>query len=158
MQFLISQVPFDRSSFFILFMKLRRTELPFLIIRLLQYMLRNVFANVSFNVYKVSNWLISYGARQGRILSPLLFNAYVSEIIEYALLKCVRCRLRGVSYDMICYLSVSKAGLQILLDYVSGQLREVRLKHEVSIFCYIVFMKNKFSYIILPQFGYVATL
>ena len=54
----------------------------------------------------------------------------------------------GELYDMISYTddigfsSPSKAGLQILMDYVSNQLREVRLKLEVAKFCYIVFQEK----------------
>ena len=77
----------DRSNFDILFMKLRESELPIMIIRLLEYTLRNAFVNVSFNGCKGSVWLIGNGARQGGILSPLLFNFYINYIIESVLQK-----------------------------------------------------------------------
>ena len=78
---------FDRINFDILFMKLRETELPTMIIRLLEYMLRNDFVNVSFNGCKVSDWLIDNGARQGRNFSPLMFNFYIYYLIETVLQK-----------------------------------------------------------------------
>ena len=83
-------------------MHLCETELPTMIIRLMEYMLRNEFVDVSFNGCKGSDWLIGNGAHQGGILSPLLFNFYINEIFESVFQKSVECRLCGMSYNMIC--------------------------------------------------------
>ena len=72
---------FDGINFDILFMNLRKTELPTSIIRLFEYMLRNAFVSISFNGYKGSDLLVGNGAGHGAILSPLLFSFYTNEII-----------------------------------------------------------------------------
>ena len=74
-------------------MKFRETEIPNLIISLLEYLIRNAFVIFSFNGCKGSNWLTGNGARQGGNLSPSLFKLYINEINENILQKSVGCRL-----------------------------------------------------------------
>ena len=71
---------FNRINFDIIFMMLHETELPNMIIRSLEYMLRNAFVNVSFKGCKGNDWLIGNGACQGGSLSPLLFIFYENDI------------------------------------------------------------------------------
>ena len=76
---------------YILFMKLRETELPTMNIRLLEYMIVNAFVNISFIGCKESDWLICNSARQVGILSPLSFNFHINGINESILQKSVGC-------------------------------------------------------------------
>ena len=147
---------FDRINFDILVNKLHKTDLPSMIVGLLEYMLRNTFVNVSFNGCGGNDWQVGNGARQGGILSPMLFNFYINEVIEMVLLKPVGCRLSGMSFNIICYaddivlLSPFKVGLRILLDTVSTKLNEICLKLNIAKCSYMVFRRNKSEYNTVP--------
>ena len=69
---------FDRMNFNILIAKLKKTLLPMQLVNLLDFMLRNSFASLNYNGFKGGDWLIGNGARQGGILSPLLFSFYLN--------------------------------------------------------------------------------
>ena len=65
---------FDQINFDVMISKLKKAQVPLLIIKLLSFMFNNCFLNVYFNGAIGDEWKIGNGARQGDILSPILFN------------------------------------------------------------------------------------
>ena len=113
---------FDRVNYFKLISKLMKNKVPPAIVNILYIMYSSQKVYINFNHSNSDTWKIGNGVRQGGILSPLLFNIYVNDMLnEISSLK-VGCKL-GINNanilayaDDICILSPSARGLQILLD------------------------------------------
>ena len=78
--------------------------------------------NVLFNGCLGTDWPVGNGARQGGILSGLLFNFYINRMIREISTLPQGCVLAGSKMNIICYaddillLAPSSTGLQILLN------------------------------------------
>ena len=73
---------FDRVKFDVLVRKLSETSLPSNLVKNLEFMLRNSWVSTRFGGVSGAEWLIGNGVRQGGILSPILFNFYLNDLIE----------------------------------------------------------------------------
>ena len=122
------------------------------VVNLVEFMLRNSLASINYNGFKGRDWLIGNGARQGGILSPILFSFYINQAVETILGQTVGCRLGGMSYNIICYaddiavMAPSKIGLQTLLDSLAGLLSGICLRINVSKSCNIIFKRSRAVY------------
>ena len=74
---------FDRVYFNILISMLKDTQVYLWITELISCILKKSFVNVFFNGFNVGQWPIGNEARQGGILSPLLFIFYLIDAIEF---------------------------------------------------------------------------
>ena len=81
-KFLDLRKAFDKINHDILISKLIKRKFPSFFIKILYFMLKNQFVNVSFNGVSSLSWKAGNGLRQGGILSPVLFNIYIDEILE----------------------------------------------------------------------------
>ena len=61
---------------------LKDTQAPSSITKLVTFMLKTSVANVFFNGVNEGQWPIGNGARQGGILSLLLFNFYTNVLLK----------------------------------------------------------------------------
>ena len=104
---------------------LQKTQAPSSMIKLLSFMLNNMFVSVYFNSKNGDEWNIDSGARRGGILSPIHYNFYFKCVIERTRELNTGCKLNAESYKVIGYshdlalLPTSKTGLQLLIDDVS---------------------------------------
>ena len=125
---------FDRVNYFKLIAKLMQNNIPPSIVHLLYVMYCNQNVYVRFNNHNSSSWKIGNGVRQGGILSPLLFNIYINDILNNISSSKIGCKLgintaNVIAYaDDICILSPSSSGLQQLLNSLYLQLNELDLK------------------------------
>ena len=142
---------FDKVNHNILISKLRKTTLPVQIIDVLEFMFDNTFVNVFVSNVETEPWRLGNGTRQGGILSPLIFNFYVNDVIsEISRLK-EGCSLGGVKTNIICYaddisiLAPSASGLQKILNILHDRLSQLGLLVNVDKCAYIVFRAVKKS-------------
>ena len=124
---------FDKVNHKILIAKLIDKNVSPVLIKLLLDMYNKQFVNVIFNNIKGSSWKIGNGVRQGGILSPLLFNFYINDVLETiselgigCQLHVYRCNILGYADD-ICILSPSANGLQFLIDKFLGLISDLSL-------------------------------
>lgn len=131
--FLDMSKAFDRVNHFKLLRKLMSLGIPSYMIAILFNMYRNQNVYVTFNNCISNVWKLGNGVRQGGIISPLLFNFYIDEVLNCVTTMNVGCKL-GLKMnniqayaDDIVLLAPTASGLQILLNRVSNQLRELGL-------------------------------
>ena len=116
---------FDRIDFWYLFHRLLDFKVPELIVRFLM----NWYCSQEFvvrwsNVHS-SPFLVSNGVRQGGILSPYLFNAYMNDLSTELNALTTGCMFNDVMYNHLLYaddmvlIAPSIAALQKLLDKCS---------------------------------------
>ena len=132
-------------NFDVLISKLQKTNVPQLIRKFLGFMFNDSFVNEFFNGEIGVERKIGNGARQGDVLSQILFNFYFNDAIERTLeLKAV-CKLDAKSFNFIGYadnialLGPSKTALQLLIDNMSEFLAKINLFVNVEKISYIVF-------------------
>ena len=73
---------FDNIDHEILNDKLTKSNLPPMLVNILNVMLKNTYAHVKFDNVHGNPWRITSGTRQGGILSPLLFNFYLRSLVK----------------------------------------------------------------------------
>jgi len=73
--------PFDRVNHMALFRKLRERKLPYCVISVIQNWYSKLYSVVRWNSVFSSSFRVTCGVRQGWILSPVLFNLYVDDLI-----------------------------------------------------------------------------
>ena len=113
---------FDRINHWYLCDKLIKRGMPKLFIRLLLYWFQTQLFAVRWNNVLSLPFNVSNGVRQGGILSPHLFNAYIDELSENLNMSRIGCHLQGVCYNHLMYaddaviMAPSPKGLQKLID------------------------------------------
>ena len=119
--FLDASKAFDRVNHTTLFKQLGARGVPGYILRILIYWYKNQDMCIRWGDAYSAKFKVTNGVRQGGILSPYLFNAYVDELSE-ELKKCnVGCNQNGHLINHIMYaddlvlISPSSAGLSQLL-------------------------------------------
>ena len=111
---------FDKINVNILFDLLEKTDLNKAIVKIIRYMYENTFVNTQFNSVSSELWKTGNGARQGGIMSPLIFSFYINHILEQVSSMPMGCSLFGYKTGIICYaddillLSPSASGLQCM--------------------------------------------
>ena len=124
---------FDRVNYSKLINKLISNKVPLYLVKTIFNLHKEQEVRVSFNGIKSSKWFIRNGVRQGGILSPLLFNMYINEILEFitglgkgCMLGLERFNIVGYADD-ICIISPSKKSLINLVEVVIDMLGDLEL-------------------------------
>lgn len=94
---------FDKIRFDTLFQKLLSKGVPPLIVRLLLYMYTNSDVRVRWNSAISDTFSVSNGVRQGAVLSPLLFNAYIDDLVSDLQKEGAGCWVGSQYYGAIVY-------------------------------------------------------
>ena len=140
---------FDTIDHNILLRKMLDSDVPSSIVRIVGFMIKNSHTHVRFKNCKSSDWRVMTGCRQGGILSPLLFNIYLSDLIRKIVADCPGCELDGIKWNIIAYaddiilLAPSVTALQILLNALYDLIKKVKLKINANKSNFIVFRKDK---------------
>ena len=141
---------FDRLNNNILIEKLiTQTGLPSPIIKLIQFMSENQFVWIGFGGRRGNKWQVKNGTRQGGILSGLLFNFYVNDVLKTIRELQVGCSLQHIRMNILGYaddlilLCPSANGLQFLIDKLFIMLSHLCLKLNVEKSVYIVFRRKR---------------
>ena len=128
--------------------KLRSAGCPNSIVDVINFMGTNTTVSTVFNGFVGSDWQVGNGARQGGILSGLMFNFYINDAIKAISALPQGCKLAGTKMNIVCYaddilvLAPSARGLQILLDRLVHELEALCLKINVQKSSYIVFRRK----------------
>jgi Reverse transcriptase (RNA-dependent DNA polymerase) len=124
---------FDRINHFTLLQKLRERALPACFIRVISCWYEKLYSVVRWHCVYSREFKVCAGVRQGGILSPILFNVYVDNLIEQLSNSGYGCHI-GKSFmgcimyaDDLLLMSPSIIGMQHLLDIctVYGKLHNI---------------------------------
>ena len=66
-------------------------------------MYSNIYDNGNFNLCNSRTWLIQQGVRQRRVLSPLLFSFFITELIDKISEMKYDCLLAHLKFNILCY-------------------------------------------------------
>ena len=117
---------FDKIQYDTLFNKLLSRGISPVIVRILFHVYQNSSSQVKWNNGVSNVFNVSNGVRQGAILSPILFNIYMDELIEKLCEEGNGCWVGSQFYGVLVYaddillLSPSLTGLQRMLDTCSS--------------------------------------
>ena len=142
---------FDCVNFNILFTKLVDCDLSPFLVNILKTMFDSQYATVVFNNTKSNNWKINNGVRQGGILSPLLFNLYINNVISLIAEQQPGCSIDLYKTNIIGYaddvsvLAPSANGLQFLLDKLTSMLSDLGLVVNPKKSAYMIFRTKKYK-------------
>lgn len=123
---------FDRVNHNCLFYKLLNLSVPLCVINVLLNWYSKLFSSVRWACAHSKEFKISGGVRQGGVLSPALFCAYVDNILSS--LSKYGCRMNGTSYGSFMYaddlilLAPSVAELQRMVNVCCNELDAINLK------------------------------
>ena len=112
---------FDKVNFKMLFKKLIERKIPFIFLRLLMYIYVKQTCYVKWNTKRSSTFEVKNGVRQGAILSPTLFCAYLDVLLKTLRNSGLGCQIGGeylgaLGYaDDVILLSPSRESLQLML-------------------------------------------
>lgn len=140
---------FDKVNHSILPLKLLEAGVSKLIVNLIIDMCNNQYVNVIFEEIKSASWKIGNGVRQGGIISPLLFNFYINDILNTISEMNIGCnicyyKLNIIGYaDDIVLLFPSTRGLQTLLDKLSIMLKSICLVLNTTKSVYMIFRTKR---------------
>ena len=113
---------FDRVDLYTLFSKLRQRKICPMILRFLMKSYKNQFLRVNWNGEHSSMFSVSNGVKQGGVLSPILFNVYLDDLIQDLKSNGVGCHINGhfagcfVYADDITLIAPSSEALHSMLN------------------------------------------
>jgi hypothetical protein len=116
---------FDRLDHNILVSKLLNRSVPVCFIKVVSNWYSKITATVRWNDFFSYSFSLSAGVRQGGVLSPILFNVYLDDIINNVETSGFGCHVRSKFFGAIVYaddillISPSVAGLQGMLSICS---------------------------------------
>ncbi len=129
---------FDKVNHSKLILKLIDSNTSPVIVNILKHIYENQLVSVSFNDCSSSSWLLGNGVRQGSVISPLLFNFYINEVLEKINNLNMGCKLgirmhnaQGYADDLTL-LSPSASGLQNLLNFLFDEVGRLDLSINIK--------------------------
>ena len=141
---------FDRVNHTVLYTKLIDKNVEPMFVKMLKTMYDNQYVHVVFNNVHSPMWKVGNGVRQGGILSPLLFNIYIDDILseieksDYGcLLSHYKVNILGFADDIIL-LSPSANGIQSLIDKLDSMLSKISLLINFKKSCYMLIKCKKY--------------
>ena len=120
--FLDASKAFDLIDHWLLFKKLIDKRIPLFIIKLLVCWYSTQQMHIRWGNTTTSSFFVSNGVKQGRILSPILFNVYMDQLSVKLNASNIRADIGSVLVNHLCYaddiclISLSSAGMQQLLN------------------------------------------
>ena len=142
---------FDKINHNILITKMLDESIPPLLIKTIKSMYDQQYAHVKFGNVKSNSWKIGNGVRQGAIISPLLFNLYINDILNAiseldpgCSIGYYKTNILGYADDVVLA-SPSSKGLQVLIDKFSFMLDAICLKINANKTYYMIFKCKKYK-------------
>jgi len=130
---------FVRLDHCMLINKLRDRDLPSCLVRIISSWYSKLYSVVRWNSVYSREYKVCAGVRQGGILSPILFNVYVDNLIEELKSSSNGCFIGRTFFGCLMYaddlllLSPSVNGMQSMLDTCSvyGGLHDIVFKYNL---------------------------
>ena len=125
---------FDRINHHILFTKLMRRRLPVYVLTVIEHWFAISVTCVKWHNCLSSFFNLATGTRQGGVLSPVLFNIYLDEVIAVALRSGVGCHIGIINVAILVYaddillLAPTVSSLQLLLDICHKELDKLEME------------------------------
>ena len=139
---------FDRVNITKLLKKIYDTKIPGSIKKILKYILEHTYVKVLYGDCTGDIFLAKNGLRQGGILSTVLFNFYINEVIESVTEMDVGCKLEFDSANIIGYaddlilLAPTARALQQMLHIIGPILNNLAMKVNVEKSSWMLFRPN----------------
>jgi hypothetical protein len=151
--FLDMSKAFDKVNHYKLFMQLLDSDVPNILVKLIISMYENQNVSVMFNDISSDTWKIGNGIRQGGVLSGILFNLYINDVINAICEMIPGCSLDLYKINIIGYaddltlMAPSAKGLQLILDKLVTMINSLNLKMNERKSVYMIFrsQKSKFN-------------
>ena len=135
---------FDRVNLLTLFKKLFKRNMCPLFLRFLIHSYCNQNMRIKWNTAISCSFATSNGVKQGGVLSPLLFNVYLDELILLLREQGVGCHMNGMLVGAFCYaddvtlLALTGMALNAMLDTCTRLLMHltsylIRLRQNVCL-------------------------
>jgi len=140
---------FDQVNHNVLFRKLVKRGAPSCFVGVLMNWYNKLESSVRWNGVLSSSFRVLCGVCQGGILSPLLFNVYVDELIESLSASGCRCHIGRMFYGCIMYaddlllLSPTLTGLQSMFHVCDSYAEDHNLVFNVKKTCCAVIGKHR---------------
>jgi hypothetical protein len=139
---------FDKVNHFMLINKLCNSTVSPIIVNILKNMYEKQFVHVNFKGADGEEWLLGNGVRQGGVISPLLFNYYINDILNEIADLSVGCKLNMIRHNIQGYaddltlLAPSASGLQLLVDRLSAMLSDLCLTLNTDKSVFMIFTQK----------------
>jgi len=140
---------FDKVNHFILLLKLIKIKLPPYLVNVLYNMYSNQGVQVYFSGCISDQWTLKNGVRQGAVISPLLFNFYINDVLNNISSLDFGCKLAlrmsniQAYADDLVLLAPTARGLQQLLDRICTELSALNLSLNCDKCSCIIFRSRK---------------
>ena len=124
---------FDSVCHGILIEKLIKSGIPSGYVNIIKYWYSNQYVNVRYGNGYSSEWKLCNGIRQGGVLSGILFNLYINDLIDNVSKSKLGCKLGVYTSNIVAYaddlviLTPSRSSLQILIQLINNEIRKIRL-------------------------------
>ena len=141
---------FDNINHKLLIEKMITKNFPPILVKTIYALYDNQYTYVNFNNTKSNTWKIGNGVRQGAILSPLLFNFYINEILVHLTKLNTGCSLFYQKTNVIGYaddvvlIAPCVYSLQILVNIFTSKIKELCLVINAKKSLYIIFKCNRY--------------
>ena len=139
---------FDSVCHEILIEKLIKSGIPSGYVNIIKYWYSNQYVNVRYGNGYSSEWKLCNGIRQGGVLSGILFNLYVNDLIDNVSKSKLGCKLGVYTSNIVAYaddlviLTPSRSSLQILIQLINNEIRKIRLNFNSLKSKCMIFDKN----------------
>ena len=140
---------FDKVNFCLLFDKLITRSVPLFIVRILDVLYTHQKMYIRWGNAYSSSFSVSNGVKQGRILSPILFNVYMDDLSVSLNSSNIGERIGNIFLNHLCYaddlclVSLSSAGMQKLLGICSKYAIDHSLTYNANnLFHYVSYLTH----------------
>lgn len=149
---------FDNVNHSKLISKLIRSNISPSIVNTLNHIYSNQYVKVKFNGIYGQTWRLCNGVRQGGVISPILFNLYINEVLERlnnlnigCILDIQRHNSQGYADDLTL-LAPSSESLKYLLIEICKILNELNLSLNAQKSVCMIFNPKSEKILFLPKF------
>ena len=155
--FLDASKAFHRLNYWLLFDKLIKKNIPFFIIKLLCFRYTHQQMFVRWGNTISTHFTVANGVKQGRVISPILFNIYMDKLSIALNSSGIGGYLGNLFLNHLCYaddlclISLSSAGMQQLLNICQNYAMDQQLLYNGSK-SYSLCFKSKSIKITQPSF------
>ena len=130
---------FDKVNFVILFKMLLQRNIPSIVLRLILDLYSRQSVKAACNCKKSFSFNVMNGVRQGGVLSPIIFNVYLDELLHRLQLNDIGCHIGTIFTGALCYAD----DLLLLCPTIRGLQKMITLCSEFATEYDVIFNPSK---------------